>query len=178
MLQIIKIQIARHKRKGKRTWHKRYNILFLGWLRQPLSHFKLSHLTATNRQISGKYCRPQIANISYLSRLQQQQHEASRIVLAFGLETNSMTSLNINTRLLIALGIVIDFLDLERQPTTLKDIHTLELPQSTLAKCLYTPRTAASSSIPLCLSLSLYLSLYGLYKQFNRWLVPRRFSLA
>jgi len=47
---------------------------------------------------------------------QQQQHEASRIVLAFGLETNSMTSLNINTRLLIALGIVIDFLDLERQP--------------------------------------------------------------
>jgi len=94
MLQIIKIQIARHKIKGKGTWHKRYNILFWGWLRQPLSHFKLSHLTATNRQISGKYCRPQIANISYLSRLQQQQqHEASRIVLAFGLVRNQFDDL-------------------------------------------------------------------------------------
>lgn len=65
-----------------------------------------------------------------------------------------MTSLNINTRLLIALGIVIDFLDLERQAATLQETHTLELPRPTLAKCLYSPRRAAIPPLSLRLSLS------------------------
>lgn len=91
----------------------------------------LSHFAATNRQISGKYCRPQIASNfmlpSYLSpacssRSSSTGHKAAgREDVASGreqaagelsrhlAETNSMTSLNINTRLVIALGIVIDF---------------------------------------------------------------------